>query len=92
MLEVKKRRNKLRSYLQLITYPHIFLSSCPPAFPINITLKIYELTSPSERTIPSELISLNPANPRSAKENTVVIQDIKTASADFLFSPNLNTE
>ena len=53
---------------------------------------MYELKSPSARTVPRELISLNPAKARSAKENTVVMQDKNTESPAFSGFVNLNTE
>ena len=62
------------------------------SFFINFKLKIYELKSPSESTVPSELISLNPAKASKANENTVVMHDKNTESPAFSGFVNLNTE
>lgn len=57
---------------------------------ISKILRIYELKSPTANTNPSELINLKLVNESSRKENTVVIQEINTASLEFFEPLNLN--
>lgn len=62
------------------------------SFDIKSKLKIYELKSPTDKTNPRELISLKPVNASSINENTLVIQDINTASLTSFLPLNLKTE
>lgn len=59
---------------------------------IKSRLRIYELKSPVVNTNPSELISLNPVKDSRKNENTLVIQDINTASLTSFSPLNLNIE
>lgn len=62
------------------------------SFDIINTLKIYELKIPTESTNPNELISLNPVIASNVNENTLVIQDINTASLTHFEPLNLKIE
>ena len=62
------------------------------SFDIRTMLKIYELKSPIASTKPSELINAKLVSANSPKENTVVIQEISTASLEFLEPLNLKIE
>lgn len=59
---------------------------------ISRILRIYELKRPNASTNPSELINLKLVSASNPKENTVVIQEINTASYEFLEPLNLKTE
>lgn len=62
------------------------------SFDIKRMLKIYELKRPTASTSPNELINLKLVNASRENENTVVIQEINTASLDFFEPLNLKTE
>lgn len=62
------------------------------SFDINSKLKIYEVKSPTANTNPNELINLKPVNASNVNENTLVIQDINTASLTRFSPLNLNIE
>ncbi len=59
---------------------------------IKSRLKMYELKSPVVSTNPSELISLKPVSANNKNENTLVIQDINTASLTSFSPLNLKIE
>lgn len=62
------------------------------SFDIKARLKIYELSSPNASTNPSELINWKLVNDNSENENTVVIQEMNTASLEFFEPLYLKTE
>ena len=59
---------------------------------ISNTLKIYELVIPKNKTNPNELINLKLVKESSRNENALELQEINTASLDFLEPLSLNIE
>ena len=68
------------------------LFSSNPDEGIKTKLKIYEVKSPTESIMPSELINLKLVQANSANENTLVAQERDTASIEFLTPLALKTE
>ena len=88
-----KLQTEPKSFLTLKILPDYLLSVVSEeSFDIKAMLKIYELKSPTASTNPSELISRKLVNASSENENTVVIQEINTASLEFFEPLNLKTE
>lgn len=75
-------------------FPQGFIMSAASNQSLDIKkmLKIYEVKSPIKSTKPIELISLNPVSESSINENTLVIQDINTASLTCFEPLNLKIE
>ena len=68
------------------------LFSSNPDEGIKTKLKIYEVKSPTESIMPSELINLKLVQANSENENTLVAQERDTASIEFLTPLALKTE
>lgn len=69
-----------------------YMVSVSSAGDINNKLQIYEVVIPKNSTTPNELISLKTVNESNKKESAVELQEINTASLDFLPPLNLNIE
>lgn len=92
-----KLQQQVKSGVTLKLFKDYMLSVCSSCSGADIRskLKIYELTSPSVSTSPSELINLKLVIDSSKNENTLVAQEINTAAFDAVefFAPlNLKTE
>ena len=68
------------------------LFSSNPDEGIKTKLKIYEVKSPTDSIMPSELINLKLVQANNANENTLVAQERDTASVEFLTPLALKTE
>ena len=68
------------------------LFSSNPDDGIKTKLKIYEVKSPTESIMPSELINLKLVQANNANENTLVAQERDTANIEFLTPLALKTE
>ena len=68
------------------------LFSSNPDDGIKTKLKIYEVKSPTESIIPSELINLKLVQANNENENTLVAQERDTANVEFLTPLALKTE
>lgn len=90
--EIKLQESPL-SKISIKLLPDYMLSiASSHSFDIKRILRIYEVKRPTARTSPNELISLKLVNASNENENTVVIQEINTASLDFFDPLNLKTE
>ena len=86
-----KLQNEVNSVCTLKLLPDFMLSILGnQSFDISKILKIYELKSPNASTNPNELINLKLVKANNKNENTVVIQEISTASLEFFEPLNLN--
>ncbi len=86
-----KLQDCIKSSCTLKLLPEFMLSIVSnQSLDIRRILRIYELKSPSASTNPSELINLKLVNASIKNENTVVIQEINTASLEFFEPLNLN--
>lgn len=86
-----KLQSTPKSYCTVKLLPEFMLSVLSgESLDINKMLRIYELASPNASINPSELINLKLVNASSRNENTVVIQEINTASLEFFEPLNLN--
>ncbi len=86
-----KLQDRIKSSCTLKLLPEFILSIVSnQSLDIRRILRIYELKSPSASTNPSELINLKLVNASIKNENTVVIQEINTASLEFFEPLNLN--
>lgn len=88
-----KLQQTAKSYFSA-EFPNGFMMSVTSGQSLDIRkmLKIYEVKSPIDSTNPIELISLNPVNESSMNENTLVMQDINTASLTCFEPLNLKIE
>lgn len=88
-----KLQSKPQSTLTMKLLPEYILTlASNQSFDIRAMLRIYELKSPRASTKPNELMSLKLVNASIPNENTVVIQEINTASLEFFDPLNLKTE
>lgn len=88
-----KLQSKPQSTLTMKILPEYILTlASNQSFDIRAILRIYELKSPSASTKPKELMSLKLVNASIPNENTVVMQEINTASLEFFDPLNLKTE
>lgn len=91
--KIKLQQNEILSKSSVKIFENYIMSIVSnQSLSISKTLKIYELKSPKLNVKPIELTTLNPVNDNIKNENTVVIQEINTASFEYLEPLNLNIE